>query len=101
MACERLDNKTTFHMPAQLDPAVEETVCDMAWRAYQALFLNGMSRIDFFLEDGTDRVLINEVNTIPGFTKISMFPKLWELSGISFSDLVSRLIDLGFAFHKR
>jgi len=96
-----LDNQTRFHIPAELPPRIEETLRDMAERAYRALFLNGMSRVDFFLERRTDRVLINEINTIPGFTAISMFPKLWGLEGVSFGGLITRLIELGFAFHRR
>jgi D-alanine-D-alanine ligase len=53
-----------------------------------------MARVDFFLERDTDRVFLNEINTIPGFTPISMYPKLWEASGLSFTELVSRLIEL-------
>jgi D-alanine-D-alanine ligase len=53
-----------------------------------------MARVDFFLERDTGQVLINEVNTIPGFTQISMYPKLWEASGVSFNDLVTRLVEL-------
>jgi len=95
-----LDNQTRFHIPAELDLKIEETICSMARRAFQALFLNGLSRIDFFLEKKTDRVFINEINTIPGFTEISMFPKLWQLEGISFTDLITRLIEYGFEYYR-
>ena len=53
-----------------------------------------MARVDFFLEKGTDRVLLNEVNTLPGFTPISMYPKLWEAAGLSYRELLTRLIEL-------
>jgi D-alanine-D-alanine ligase len=53
-----------------------------------------MARVDFFLERGSNRVIINEINTIPGFTSISMYPKLWEATGISYPELVDRLVDL-------
>jgi D-alanine-D-alanine ligase len=66
----------------------------IAVEAYKVLDCAGMARVDFFLERDTGRVLINEVNTIPGFTQISMYPKLWEASGVSFSDLVTRLVEL-------
>jgi len=55
-----------------------------------------MARVDFFLEDGTNRLFVNELNTIPGFTAISMYPKLWEASGLPFPRLLERLIRLGF-----
>ena len=65
----------------------------MALRAFKALCCEGMARVDFFLKkDGT--VILNEINTIPGFTKISMYPKLWEASGISYSKLIDSLIKL-------
>jgi D-alanine-D-alanine ligase len=69
-------------------------------RAFQVLDFYGMARVDFFLRpDGA--LLVNEINTIPGFTRISMYPKLWEASGISQTELVSRLIDLALDRHKR
>jgi D-alanine-D-alanine ligase len=58
-----------------------------------------MARVDFFLERGTDRLYVNEVNTIPGFTEISMYPKLWAATGLPFPRLLERLIDLGFERH--
>ena len=67
---------------------------DMAVRAYRALRCEGMARVDFFLDRRTGALFVNEVNTIPGFTAISMYPKMWEASGVSATELVSRLIDL-------
>jgi D-alanine-D-alanine ligase len=64
-----------------------------AVRAFQALCCEGMARVDMFVEKG-GRILVNEINTIPGFTRISMYPKLWEASGISYSELIDRLIEL-------
>ena len=70
----------------------------MAVAAFHALEGHGMARVDFFLrEDGA--LLVNEVNTIPGFTAISMYPKLWEASGVTATELVTRLIDLALARH--
>ena len=63
-------------------------------RAYKAIDCAGMARVDFFVERGTNRVLANEANTLPGFTPISMYPKLWEASGRTYPDLLARLIDL-------
>jgi D-alanine-D-alanine ligase len=66
----------------------------MAITAYKAIDCAGMARVDFFVEKGTDDIYLNEINTIPGFTSISMYPKLWEASGLSFPQLVDRLVEL-------
>jgi D-alanine-D-alanine ligase len=66
----------------------------LALSAFDALDLSGMARVDFFLERSTGDVFVNEVNTLPGFTPISMYPKLWEASGLTYPDLLSRLVDL-------
>jgi len=95
-----LDGKTVFHIPAQLREETGQKIKDMAGKAFRALYLNGMSRIDFFLEKKSGEVFINEINTIPGFTEISMFPKLWQVAGISFQELIGRLIDYGFDYHR-
>lgn len=85
-----------LEMPARLEPGQLETVQGLALRAFRVLECEGMARVDFFLRpDGA--FLVNEINTIPGFTAISMYPKLWELSGIPCRELVSRLIDLALA----
>jgi len=96
-----IDGKTTFHMPALLEPALEEDIRKIAGKAYQTLFLNGMARVDLFIEKKTGKIYTNEINTIPGFTEISMFPKLWSLEGISFTDLITLLIDYGFDYYKK
>jgi D-alanine-D-alanine ligase len=96
-----LDGKTQFRIPVQLGDEVEARVKKTALKAYRALFLNGYARIDLFLEKGSNEVLVNEANTIPGFTAISMFPKLWQAQGISFSLLLDRLIDYGFDYFKK
>jgi len=95
-----LEGKTTFHIPAQLDAELEERVRQTAGEAFKALFLNGMARMDLFVEKKTGNIYINEANTIPGFTEISMFPKLWTLQGIPFSELITRLIEYGFQYHR-
>lgn len=95
-----LDGKTVFHIPAQLGEETGQKIKDMAGKAFRALYLNGMSRIDFFLEKSSGEIFINEINTIPGFTEISMFPKLWQVIGISFTELIGRLIDYGFEYHQ-
>ena len=72
---------------------------EYAVRAFRCLELRGMARVDFFLERSTGRILLNEVNTIPGFTSISMYPKMWEASGLPYRQLISQLIDLALAEH--
>ncbi|MCU0275584.1 MAG: D-alanine--D-alanine ligase [Acidobacteria bacterium] len=96
-----LDGKTQFRIPVSLGAEIEARVKKTVQRAYRALFLNGFARVDLFLENGSNEVLINEANTIPGFTAISMFPKLWEAQGIPFAQLLDRLIGYGFAHHAR
>ncbi|MCX6556529.1 MAG: D-alanine--D-alanine ligase [Candidatus Aminicenantes bacterium] len=91
-----LDGKTQFRIPVQLGEKIEAQVRKTVHKAYRTLFLNGYARVDLFLENNSDEVLINEINTIPGFTTISMFPKLWQAQGITFSQLLDCLIDYGF-----
>jgi D-alanine-D-alanine ligase len=93
------DNGARLEIPAKLPKQVEKNVRELALRAYKALCCEGMARVDFFVQtDG--RVLVNEINTIPGFTKISMYPKMWEASGISYSKLIDRLIQLAIQRHR-
>ena len=73
----------------------------VAVEAYQALGCEGMARVDFLMDRGSGQLYINEVNTIPGFTSISMFPRMLEHDGIAFRDLVDRLIQLALARHAR
>jgi D-alanine-D-alanine ligase len=79
-------------IPAPLDPIVAGRIQQLAVAAFRAIAGAGMARVDFFVRD--DEVWLNEINTIPGFTSISMYPKLWEASGVSYADLVQRLLDL-------
>lgn len=92
--------QTRFLIPAELEKPLEDKIRKASGDAYRSLYLNGFSRVDFFIENGTERVIINEINTIPGFTEISMFPKLWEVEGISFTELITMLIDYGFEHYK-
>lgn len=96
-----LDGKTQFRIPAELPAATVREVQRLAVKAYRALDCAGLARIDFFLEDATGKIYLNEINTIPGFTEISMYPKLWGVSGISFDGLVEELIRLGLERHRR
>jgi D-alanine-D-alanine ligase len=96
-----LDGKTQFRIPAELPASVIREVQRLAVEAYLAVECSGMARIDLFLEDGTGKLYVNEINTIPGFTEISMYPKLWGVSGIPFGRLVEELIRLGLERHRR
>jgi D-alanine-D-alanine ligase len=89
-----------YEIPARLDAAQTAEIQALAVRAFEAVDAAGLSRVDFFVERGTDRILVNEINTMPGFTQISMYPKLREASGISYRELVDRLIDLAFERHR-
>lgn len=87
------DNGAILKIPADLDEEKVKAVQELAVKAFKALCLDGMARIDFFLsEDG--KIYVNEANTIPGFTNISMYPKLWEASGVSYEELVDNLVQL-------
>jgi D-alanine-D-alanine ligase len=89
-----LDEGSRLVIPAAIDAGVAEEVRSMAVRVFQAVDAAGMARVDFFMERTTGRVLVNELNTIPGFTRISMYPKLWEASGLSYPKLIERLVEL-------
>jgi D-alanine-D-alanine ligase len=90
-----------LHAPARLTEAQESEVRDAALAAFAACRLEGMARVDFFLEEPGRGFLVNEVNTIPGFTPISMYPRLWAVSGVPYAELLDRLIDLAIARHAR
>ncbi|HEV8652903.1 MAG TPA: D-alanine--D-alanine ligase family protein [Actinomycetes bacterium] len=93
------DESLKLLIPAPVPDGVAAQVRHLAVRAFQALGCEGLARVDFFYEEAADRVLLNEVNTIPGFTPKSMFPLLWKASGLSYSDLVARLVDLAVERH--
>jgi D-alanine-D-alanine ligase len=79
-------------IPAPLDPGTAETIQEMALKAYRVLGIRGMARVDFFLAEG--EVYLNEVNTIPGFTPTSMYPRLFQAGGVSYPELLRRLLEL-------
>jgi D-alanine-D-alanine ligase len=87
------DQGARLEIPAKLPHAVVKNIQKMAIRAYKALCCEGMARVDFFVE-ANGKVLVNEINTIPGFTAISMYPKMWEATGIRYAKLIDRLIQL-------
>jgi D-alanine-D-alanine ligase len=89
-----MDGTSGLLIPAPLPGEISECIRQYAVRAYKAIDCAGMARVDFFVEKDTNRIYLNELNSIPGFTKISMYPKLWEASGLPYPKLVDRLIEL-------
>lgn len=89
-----IDNAAKLFIPARIPSAMQEEVRSAAIKAYKALGCRGMSRIDFFVDENTGSIILNEVNTIPGFTDISMYPRLMDASGIPFPELAERLLRL-------
>lgn len=89
-----IDGTSGLAIPAPLPSETSERIREYAVRAYKLIDCAGMARVDFFVEKDSNKVYLNELNTIPGFTKISMYPKLWEASGLSYAKLVDRLIEL-------
>jgi D-alanine-D-alanine ligase len=87
-------------IPAKLPARVGKKIQEMAIKSFKVLCCEGMARVDFFLTQ-RQKIIVNEINTIPGFTKISMYPKLWEVSGISYADLIDRLIQLALKRFRR
>jgi len=87
------DDGATLEVPANLDDETRERIRRLSLKAFEVLCCEGLSRIDFFLRENGE-VIINEINTMPGFTKISMYPKMWEATGIGYTELISRLIEL-------
>jgi D-alanine-D-alanine ligase len=95
-----LEEGTALIIPAKLKPAQIKKIQALAVAAFRTLELLGMARVDFFLEKKGGKLFLNEVNTIPGFTSISMYPKLWEATGIPFRELIDRLITLALEVHQ-
>lgn len=93
-AAKYLDDRSGLVIPADLPPEVSAKVQELAVRAYLATDCAGMARVDFLLEKETLKVYLNEINTIPGFTQISMYPKLWAASGVPYPALIDRLVEL-------
>lgn len=90
------DAGTELSIPAKLPESTYEEIRNLAKKAYMALDCSGFARIDFFVDKDTGKVYINEINSIPGFTKYSMFPLMWKEAGVSFRELVERIVDLGY-----
>jgi D-alanine-D-alanine ligase len=98
-AAKYLEQGTQLLIPAKLSAAQIKKFQKYAVEAFRALELHGMARVDFFLDKDNGKIYLNEVNTIPGFTSISMYPKLWEASGIPFTQLIDKLIELALEQH--
>lgn len=95
-----VDDKSELIIPAELP---EQTISDLqrlAVKAYEVIDCRGLARVDFFVTKKEGKVLINEINTLPGFTKISMYPKLWEASGLSYEELLDQVVELAFENYK-
>ena len=86
-------------VPAAIDPDLTRTIRRFATEAFRAVGCAGLARVDFFVERATGEILINEVNTMPGFTSISLFPRMWAASGLAYGDLIERLIGLALERH--
>jgi D-alanine-D-alanine ligase len=89
-----IDDTSELHIPAKIDESLADEARQLAVKAYTAIDCAGMARVDFLLDKVSGQLFLNEINTIPGFTQISMYPKLWEASGIPYPELMDRLIDL-------
>ncbi len=96
-----IDDQSELLIPAPIDSETSEEARRIAVEAYKAIDGAGMARVDMLLEKDTGRLYLNELNTVPGFTSISMYPKLWEASGLSYPELMDRLIELAQARHKQ
>jgi D-alanine-D-alanine ligase len=94
------DSRTELVIPARIDGALREAVRQLGLSAFRAVDAAGYARVDCFLERASGRLLLNEINTIPGFTSISMYPKLWAASGVAYPDLLAQLVALGLERHQ-
>lgn len=94
------DDESELIIPAKLTAEQSDTIRELAVRAYKAIDCAGLGRVDLLLDEKSGRIFLNEINTIPGFTNISMYPKLWEAAGIGYSELLDRLIDLALERHR-
>src|SRR5256885_2930550 len=95
-----LDEGSQLIIPAKLTKAETRKVQELAIKAFQAVDCSGLARVDFLMDPKNRKIYVNEINTMPGFTSISMYPKLWAASGLSYPDLIERLIQLGLERHR-
>ena len=96
-----IDSSSQLIIPASLPSEARERIRTYAVEAFLAVECSGLGRVDFFYQEEEDRVYVSEINTIPGFTSISMYPKLWEASGIPYAELIDRLIEIACERHRR
>jgi D-alanine-D-alanine ligase len=99
-AAKYVDEGSQLIIPAKLTKAETKKVQNLAVAAFQAVDCSGLARVDFLMDPKTRKIYLNEINTMPGFTAISMYPKLWAASGMAYADLIDRLIQLGIARHE-
>jgi D-alanine-D-alanine ligase len=95
-----LDEGSELIIPAKLSKAETKRVQDLAVRAFKAVDCSGLARVDFLMDPKTRKIAVNEINTMPGFTAISMYPKLWAASGLDYPDLIDKLVQLGIERHE-
>jgi len=95
-----LEGQSRLTIPASVSPETTRRLQELAIAAFRAIDCAGMARVDFFVERNTDRVIVNEINTIPGFTATSAYAKMWAASGLGYSELVDRLIALALERHQ-
>ncbi|ABF43592.1 D-alanine--D-alanine ligase [Candidatus Koribacter versatilis Ellin345] len=98
-AAKYLDEGSALEIPAKLPKSTQKQVQELAIRAFQAVDGSGLGRVDFLIDPKSNKLYVNEINTMPGFTSISMYPKLWEASGLKYTDLITRLIELALERH--
>ncbi len=91
-----VNGTSQLYIPARIPQETAEEIRRTAVRAYRLLGCSGLARVDFFVTEGDNRVVLNEINTLPGFTSISMYPKLWMAMGLTYGELLDRLVDLAF-----
>lgn len=96
-----IDDRSKLIVPVELGERLENTVKDYSIKAFMAVEASGLARVDFFVNADEDQVIVNEINTMPGFTSISMYPKMWEASGVGYRELVNRLLKLAQIKFKR
>ncbi len=94
-----LEEGSELIIPAKLSKAKMKELQQLAVSAFQAVECSGLARVDFLMDPRSEKIYVNEINTLPGFTSISMYPKLWAASGIPYAELIDRLIQLGLERH--
>ncbi|RDY22995.1 D-alanine--D-alanine ligase [Romboutsia maritimum] len=95
-----INGTSTYEIPANIDSKSMEDIRNMAVKAFKGIDGKGLSRVDFFIDKKSGEIFINEINTLPGFTNISMYPKMWEATGLDYADLIDKLIDLALDSRK-